>query len=166
VSRTGRILISAAIIVGASALWALAFNAWRPKGVAWVRETVSDQSGVGKMLTLPRAKQLFDTGALFVDTRTDDEFAAGHIRGALHLYYAHVEAEWQRALANVDFDQPIVCYCSGGGCNSSLIVADFLERQGFGKVYVFEGGWPAWSAAGYPLQGLPAPPPPLYREAQ
>ena len=162
--RTGRIFISAAVMVAVCAVWAVAFNAVRPNGIPWLRPRATEGvDGGGKLLNLARAKEMFDRGAMFIDTRTPDEFATGHIRGAQLLYYTHVETEWNRVFADVDFDQPIVCYCSGGGCNSSLIVADFLEKQGFGKVFVFEGGWPAWSEAGYPLEGQPATPAPLYR---
>ena len=32
-------------------------------------------------------------------------------------------------------------------------MAFWLKENGFGKVYALEGGWHAWRAAGYPVEG-------------
>ncbi len=164
---TVRTMLTAAIIVAVCGAVALAFNAARPAGIPLVRPQSSDQpsgqsSDDGQLLNLARAKAFYDQGAIFLDSRSPEEFAHGTIHGGRNLYYKHAAEQWQRVLGAADFSQPIVCFCDGGGCNSSLILADFLEKQGFEKVYVFEGGWPAWSAAGYPRDGDPATPVPLY----
>jgi len=157
-----RILISGAAIAALAAGWAVFFNAVRPDGIPFIRPQSSDAVD-SKILTLTRAKEFFDSGALFVDARSEEEYHSGHISGAVNLYYTHADQEWEKVLAGVDFEKPIVCYCSGEGCNSSVIVADLLSRVGFDQVYIFHGGWPEWSMAGYPVTGNSATPPPIYK---
>jgi len=163
-SRIVRLLITASVLIALAGGWALLFNAIRPGGIPLVRsraaqEEVDDDTN---LLTLARAKSLYEQGAVFVDSRSPAEYESGHIRGSRHLYYMHAEEEWETVMADVPFEMPIVSYCSGEGCNSSFLVADQLQNVGFEKVYIFDGGWPEWSAAGYPLDGQAAAPPQLY----
>ena len=163
--KTVRVLLTAAVLVTVSAVWALSFNAFRPEGIALIgdHKTADVDEEESNILTLSRARELYEAGAVFIDTRSPEEYREGHIKNATHLYYVHVKEEWEESLADIDLDHPIVSYCSGEGCNSSFIVADYLERVGYGRVYIFDGGWPEWSAAGYPLIGRAATPPPLFQ---
>ncbi len=162
--RTWRILITAAALVAVTAVWAVAFNAVRPEGIALLRPQATDngEGGDGKIITLARAKRLYDEGAVFVDSRSPEEYEAGHIQGARLLYYMHAAQDWEEVMAEVDFAAPIISYCSGEGCNSSYLVANQLEDVGFENVYIFDGGWPQWAAAKYPLVGQPVVEPKLY----
>jgi rhodanese-related sulfurtransferase len=154
--ETWRTLWTAALLVGLACAAALAVNAVRPNGLPLIRLGATDGSaGDPSRLNLARARELYDAGVLFIDSRTPEEFAEGHIRGAKHIYYDHAEQEWEAVMNGVDWDAPVVVYCSGEGCNSSLILAEFLRDRGYGRVYLFDGGWPAWSAAGYPVEGRP-----------
>ncbi|HPQ69717.1 MAG TPA: rhodanese-like domain-containing protein [bacterium] len=162
--RTWRILITAAVLVAVTAVWAIAFNAVRPEGIPLLRPRATDngEGGDGQILTLARAKGLYDEGAVFIDSRSPEEFAAGHIRGARLLYYVHVAQDWEEVMTDVDFGAMIVVYCSGAGCNSSYLVANQLEDVGFENVFIFDGGWPQWAEAKYPLVGQPVVEPKLY----
>ncbi len=103
-------------------------------------------------LQLPRFKQLFDKGAvLVVDARDPDEYAAGHIRGAISLPYDEVATDTER-LAKVDSGgRPIVVYCGGGTCEVSIQLAETLIAAGKHRVLVYLGGYPEWEGAGDPI---------------
>jgi 3-mercaptopyruvate sulfurtransferase SseA len=158
VREFSRTALTAAIIVALAAATSLAHNALRTKQLPLLRPSGPSENGGGdpSMLNLARAKELYDQGVVFVDARDDEEFNEGHIRGARHIEYEHAERQWEAAMRGVDPGSPVVVYCNGEGCNSSQLVADALRNVGFQKVFVFFGGWPAWSAAGYPLDGKPS----------
>ena len=50
---------------------------------------------------------------LLVDTRTPDEYAAGHIPGAVNIFADRMKAE--RARLPKDSSTPIIFYCRGVG---------------------------------------------------
>ena len=77
-----------------------------------------------------------------VDVRSDNEWASGHIRGAVHMplgYLADRAAELPR-------ERPIVVQCQSGARSS--IAASVLERLGVTNVMNLSGGMSAWVAAG------------------
>ncbi|MCG8394148.1 MAG: thiosulfate sulfurtransferase GlpE [Pseudomonadales bacterium] len=81
-------------------------------------------------------KARFDQGdTLFVDIRDPASFAAGHLRGAVHLTQANVDL----FLANTSREHPLVIYCYHG--NSSQGAADWLDEQGFADVVSLDGGY-------------------------
>ena len=81
-------------------------------------------------------KARFDDGnALFVDIRDPASFAAGHLRGAIHLSNANVD----QFLADTGRERPLVIYCYHG--NSSQGAADWLSEQGFSDVVSLDGGY-------------------------
>jgi rhodanese-related sulfurtransferase len=151
-----RTILTATVLVAVSCTLAIGVNATREAGIPLIRPAVEvTDNGEGPVISMARAKALYDAGAVFVDSRTQQEYDDGHIKGARLIYYAHVGEEWETAMAGVPFDAPIISYCSGEGCNSSYLVADYLMNVGFEQVFVFHGGWPEWSAAEYPLVGKP-----------
>jgi rhodanese-related sulfurtransferase len=151
-----RTALTAAALAAVGCALALGVNAARSANLPLIRPPSDGTSPAAPWaVTLATAKDLYDQGAVFVDSRTAAEYAAGHIRGARLLYYAHAEQECERVMTGEDWNAPVVVYCSGEGCNSSEIVADALRDFGCRQVYVFQGGWPAWVAAGYPTEGAP-----------
>ena len=107
-------------------------------------------------IQLGAVKQLFDAGALLlIDAREREEYAEGHIPGSLSMPYDEVSSEPER-LENLDAGgKAIAVYCGGGACELSLTLAWDLIAAGQKKVVVYMGGYPEWTAAGYPVeQGL------------
>ncbi len=110
----------------------------------------SDQPVQVKLAT---AKLLFDAGAaLFLDAREPSDFEAGHIPGALRMTRADALNDPDRVKALPVRGRPIVAYCDGGPCESSLDLARALVGAGYRKVLVFSGGYPEWVAAGHPVE--------------
>ncbi len=83
-----------------------------------------------------------------VDVREDNEWARGHLPGAVHLGKGIIERDIEEALP--DKDAPLVLYC-GGGFRSAL-VADNLQKMGYTNVISMDGGWRGWTEAGYPVE--------------
>ena len=96
-----------------------------------------------KRIPPEQALALREQGAVVVDIRDPQAFAAGHITGARHLDN-HSVAEFIRT---ADLDAPTLVVCYHG--NSSQSAAAYLVGQGFSEVYSVDGGFELWRAT-YP----------------
>lgn len=81
-----------------------------------------------------------------LDVRPEDEFALGHLPGALNIPLCELEAR----LGDIDPKQEIVAYCRGPYCVLSYEAVAKLRARGF-KVRRLEDGLPEWRAAGLPV---------------
>lgn len=80
--------------------------------------------------------------AYFVDARETDEYAAGHLRGAINVPAGAIYANIERVTSVVAPDQLVIIYCGGGGCDASHNVADALRRDfAYSQVGICEKGW-------------------------
>ena len=90
-------------------------------------------------------KRLKDRQKLTVlDVRTEGEWNAGHIDGAIHIHGGKL----QERFAEVPRDKPVAVIC-GSGYRAS-IAASFLQREKYEAVSNVIGGMAAWKAAGLP----------------
>ena len=98
-----------------------------------------------------KAKSLFDGGALFVDTRKNSDWDAGRIPDAVHL---ELKSNFTAASLGGEAakDEPIVCYCNGHKCMRSSKCSAKAVEWGYSKVYYYRDGFPAWKAAGNPVE--------------
>jgi rhodanese-related sulfurtransferase len=85
---------------------------------------------------------------VLVDVREDSEWARGHLPGAMHLGKGIIERDIEKAVP--DKSAPLVLYC-GGGFRSAL-AADNLQKMGYTNVISMDGGWRAWTEAGFPTE--------------
>jgi rhodanese-related sulfurtransferase/DNA-binding transcriptional ArsR family regulator len=86
-------------------------------------------------------------GAVTVlDVRPPDEFALGHLPGAVNIPLHALKAR----LAELNAAQEIVAYCRGEYCVLSFEAIALLRARGF-KVRRLEDGLPEWRAAGLPV---------------
>ncbi|MEA4883328.1 MAG: rhodanese-like domain-containing protein [Clostridia bacterium] len=93
--------------------------------------------------------QKLDIGEeIFVlDVRRPDEFAAGHVEGAVNIE-VHELAKHIDQLPD-DPNALIVVYCRSGV--RSMFGTSALLMLGFNRVYNMPGGFLAWQDAGYPI---------------
>ena len=97
------------------------------------------------------AKALFDQEAAFVDLRKENVWNSGRVPGAIWMDFK--QAFSKAALeAEVDKDEKVVFYCSGVRCPRSSKAATKALAWGYGEVYYFREGFPAWKKAGYPVE--------------
>jgi ArsR family transcriptional regulator len=82
-----------------------------------------------------------------LDVRPPDEFALGHLPGAVNIPLRELEAR----LADLHPSQEIVAYCRGPYCVLSYEAVAALRTKGF-KARRLEDGFPEWRAAGLPIE--------------
>jgi len=87
------------------------------------------------------------TGLITIlDVRPEDEFALGHLPGALNIPLRELEGR----LAEINPEHEIVAYCRGPYCVLSYEAVAQLRARGF-RVRRLEDGLPEWRAAGLPI---------------
>jgi rhodanese-related sulfurtransferase len=95
-------------------------------------------------------KRRVDAGEnlVLIDVREDNEWAQGHLPGALHLGKGIIERDIEQRVPQTD--TKLVLYC-GGGFRSAL-VAESLQKMGYTNVESMDGGWKGWRDAGLPTE--------------
>ena len=124
-----------------------------------------------KRVTPEKAKELLDSnsGYVYLDVRTVQEFDAGHVPGAKNIPVLEPDAVGRMQLnprfvevvaANFDKDAKLITGCQKGG--RSLKAADLLLSAGFSDVVDMRGGFagetdpagrltfPGWEPRGLP----------------
>lgn len=113
----------------------LAFNALRPAPAA-----------ASLVIDPARYQNEFSSAPhLLLDVRTAEEFASGHIPGAVNISIQELSSR----LSEVPTDLPVVLYCRSG--NRSAQALGLLQGAGYTNVYDM-GGIIAWQAAGLPVE--------------
>ncbi len=87
-----------------------------------------------------------DTAPLLIDVRQASEYESGHVPGAWHINGGSLPDR----LAELPRDRPIATICAAGFRAS--IAASLLRTSGFEDVSWVAQGFPAWRAAGYPVE--------------
>lgn len=114
-------------------------------------ETVLQNAHV-EPITLAEAKRAFEkSSAIFVDSRSKEEYVEGHISGALNIPWEEFETLDFDLLDRLPEDMAIITYC-GGGCESSAELAEALVEMGCTEVKVLLDGWPLWVEVNYPVE--------------
>ena len=109
-------------------------------------EIVNDAKGRITECDVDEARQRMEQGAVLIDVREDNEFEAGHARGARHMGRGIIERDIVEAFP--DKSTELILYC-GGGYRSAL-AADMLQKMGYTNVLSMDGGWKAWKQSGAP----------------
>lgn len=137
--------LSAVAVWGLAVVAALGLATIHPHAPAWTESASSARIEAAEAPGGITAVEVPD-GALLVDARSADAFAAGHAEGAIHLDPEHWDTGFPDLLMHWTPGQPIVVYCDGGGCRDSQEVAERLRRElGVESVHHLRGGWPALS---------------------
>ncbi len=158
----------------AAALSALNLQGFRPV-------TAKDYSGMLDLaFTVPRVlpgatvvdaaavrAALQSGSATLIDARSVAEYLQGHIPGAISVPYAEVSGpiiSFDAAKDGFDFvkrfpdkSAQYIFACNGIECWKSYKAAVWALKHGYQHVLWFRGGYPAWKAAGYPVQTGPDP---------
>ena len=88
-----------------------------------------------------------------LDVRTPEEFAEGHLKGALNIDIA--SPTFQKSLQALDPSKTYLVHCAAGGRSTRSLSS--LQRLGFTSVIHLDGGLNEWKKAGLPLEKSPAP---------
>ena len=108
--------------------------------------TVNASQTIEQLSPLEVAQRVRAGAATVIDVRNADEWAHGHIAGALHVPLGRLQEHVGKLPAGA---QQLVLQCEAGG--RSAIAASVLLALGVTNVANFEGGFSAWRAAGLPV---------------
>ena len=86
-------------------------------------------------------------GVVLLDVRTPQEFADGHIDGALNVDLN--SPSFPQQIAELDPSTTYAVYCRSG--NRSAAATAYMLEQGFAAPYELQGGIVAWQGAGLPV---------------
>ena len=113
-------------------------------------KVVNDAKTRVREVTVAHVKSKLARGDDFdlVDVREDNEWSAGHIKGARHLGRGVLERDIEKAIP--DPSREIILYC-GGGFRSAL-AAESLQAMGYTNVASMDGGWRDWKAQAGPTE--------------
>lgn len=95
------------------------------------------------------ARRASGTAPVVIDVRTPDEYATGHIPGALNIPFDQVADR----IAEIDAPNGVALYCMVGPRARKGETA--LLAAGYASVLHIEGGLAAWQAAGLPVERKP-----------
>src|SRR5713101_5011708 len=84
---------------------------------------------------------------LVLDVRPTDEYAAGHLPGAISIPVSEIK----RRLKEIPKSQDIVACCRGPYCVYSYEAIEILRPKGF-RARRLDGGFSEWLAAGLPIE--------------
>ncbi len=93
---------------------------------------------------------------VFLDTRSQEEYGAGHVPGAVRLELPSLHDMLSADLRLKLTEAPaVVIYGSSAETDIEQLLAQALRRElpGMPMPYVLMGGLPAWKAAGFLLEG-------------
>ncbi|MGW6720609.1 rhodanese-like domain-containing protein [Streptomyces sp. NPDC054995] len=91
-----------------------------------------------------------------LDVRENDEWAAGHVEGALHIPMSDFVGRFGELTESAEDGRRVHVMCRVGG--RSAQVTQYLVQQGIDAVNI-DGGMQAWDGAGRPMvtdNGTPA----------
>ena len=108
-------------------------------------------------ITAEELRQLIEKGAdlVAVDVRDGGSYEAGHIKGAVNIYYDPTAdpMDRQMMLIALPMDKLIVTYCDCTDDASSATIAQELYKLGYDrdKIKVLAGGSLRWVELKYPM---------------
>lgn len=88
------------------------------------------------------------TALCILDVRTAEEYASGHIPGAINISHKEISAHLDELAAHKDWN--IVVYCERGG--RARMACSALAKAGFVNVCHLRGDMAAWRKAGQPTE--------------
>jgi len=105
-----------------------------------------DLEPIAHSVLLERAR---DGLVTVLDVRPNEEYAAGHLPGAVNVPLQDLESH----LKDLDPEHEVVAYCRGPHCILAFDAVAKLRKKGF-KALRLEDGFPEWKAAGMPVETL------------
>lgn len=148
------------MILLAATVLGFIYTAATEKGIfAKSSDTIGSTASAGPhapiMVSTEEAQKFFEeSNALFIDARHEFDFKLGHIKGAINIPLKDFDVR-KETLASVPKDKPVIAYCDGAECNSSIELASKLHVLGFTTVKIFFGGWREWEAHHLPTETSP-----------
>lgn len=138
-ARLLALVISALIVAGGLTGCSASTSASSPA-------TASD-SGPARVGTGEFAAVIEQPGIQIIDVRTPEEFADGHIAGAVNIPVQ--QPDFATRIAALDPNATYAVYCRSGNRSQPAVAA--MEEAGITDIYELDSGTKGWTAAGQPL---------------
>lgn len=94
------------------------------------------------------AKLIEEKKVIVLDVRTADEFAEGHLAGAMNIDFLESE-KFEAAVSKLDKSKSYLVHCQAGGRSARSLKV--FQKLGFESIYHLDGGFGDWQAAGRPV---------------
>jgi rhodanese-related sulfurtransferase/DNA-binding transcriptional ArsR family regulator len=118
-----------------------------------VGDYFGDADGLEAVAPAELLRRVRARDVVVVDVRPREEYAAGHIAGALSIPLAELE----RRLTELPAGKQVVAYCRGPYCVLAAEAVRVLRRRGRDALRLSDG-YPEWRDAGFPVGvGLASP---------
>jgi rhodanese-related sulfurtransferase len=147
----------ALLLLAASGAMGLLVNRFHPKGVPvakYIPATMCSATqeaavAISELAPSAAAQLCGTTSTLVADVRSAEEFAKGHIAGAIHIPCSGTTADLERVRVRLLGKDRLVVY-GGSDEQSRQVAADLSRRVQRPELQVATilGGWPAWFDAG------------------
>ena len=85
---------------------------------------------------------------MLMDVRTPEEVSEGHLPGAVNINF--LGENFSSEVEKLNKNKTYLLYCRSG--SRTRRAADQMQKAGFKKVYMLEGGITAWKEAGKPIE--------------
>ena len=85
---------------------------------------------------------------MLVDVRTPEEVSEGQLAGAVNINF--LGENFSSEIQKLNKNKTYLLYCRSG--SRTRRAADQMQKAGFKKVYMLEGGITAWKEAGKPIE--------------
>ena len=89
--------------------------------------------------------------AVFIDVRSNTQFALGHIKGAMTIPGSQIVSRF----SEVTPGKIVITYCACTAEQSSGAAATNLVNHGVKNVWALKGGWSEWKSNRYPIAAGP-----------
>lgn len=149
--RTRLLRVAGVPLVTALAVFALA-SCGEDEAAAGSAPVTSDSDAGARpaygLITADQAAALAtDPGVTVIDVRTPEEYAEGHLDGAVLVDFS--SPTFADEIAQLDTTQPYLVYCRSGNRSGQAVAV--MQQLGFGALWDLDGGITSWTAAGFDL---------------
>jgi len=144
-------------LISIMAAWVV--NVARPQPLPWYEDfkaaKVQEAARTGlEVLSPAQAQAALEARAkTFVDAREPDEFAEGHIPGAVNIPAEVLLTGLEAAAGQFAKDAPLLFYCGGISCPKSKELAEGFKQLGYTALSVMPEGLEGWTASGGKVEG-------------
>jgi rhodanese-related sulfurtransferase len=113
------------------------------------QDLVAEAKSCTQEITLKDAEQAIRQADVLIDVREADEFAAGHLAGAVLIPRGLLEFKLSAMPALASRDIQVILYCKTSG--RAALAAQTMQAMGYLNVQSIAGGFDAWMAEGKPV---------------
>jgi rhodanese-related sulfurtransferase len=142
------------IILLASAVVAVVANRLHPQRIPWVQDWSRQVEAQAvkqdiKVIPLTVALGKLRSGeSIFVDARSGDHFAQGHIPGAVSVPFDRFDELFSVLVDLIDSGRELVVYCRNRECDDALLLAIELRAMGCSNAVLYIDGFDFWKEHG------------------